>query len=214
MQIKKKMPCLFFKSLFFSPSYIFHLLTAQLRESTKCFFSQASVVSSSIVAAHTKLDVAEEQINLLHLRGFILGVALAAGRGPQHHYAVRQFSPPEPAPFKTCYHNTRILSNSHHQKYAKWQHCTSTVCERLIPPLSAPTWWGWDTAAGPFLVFFFFFSERHLHFFPAGETSSDFLSVIVFPTAAITPLENRPQVTWIPDPLSPGNMWAAICRCG
>lgn len=39
-------------------------------------------------------------------RGFILGVALAVGRGPQFHYAVRQFSPPEPAPFKTCYHNS------------------------------------------------------------------------------------------------------------
>lgn len=117
-RLKKKCHA-FFSNPFFSPSYIFHLLTAQLQESTKCFFSQASVVSSSIVAAHTKLDVAEEQINLLHLRGFILGVALAAGRGPQHHYAVRQFSPPEPAPFKTCYHNTRILSNSHHQKYAK-----------------------------------------------------------------------------------------------
>lgn len=76
-------------------------------------------------------------------REFISGVVLAVGRGPQFHYAV---SPPEPAPFKTCYRNSRIsprwatptAKNTRSHSAAPPLSC---LLKRLIPALSAPTWW-------------------------------------------------------------------------
>lgn len=95
------------------PHYIFHLLAAQIPESTKYFLSQSTFCCMLwYCGSPHKLDVAEKQKKSLAscgtYRGFVLGVVLAVGRGPQFHYTVRQFSPPEPAPFKTCYHNSRI----------------------------------------------------------------------------------------------------------
>lgn len=63
----KKMPCYFFFP-FLSFYYIFQLLAAQLPESTKCFLSQATFCCiPRYCGSPHKLDVAEGQINHLHI---------------------------------------------------------------------------------------------------------------------------------------------------
>lgn len=40
-------------------------------------------------------------------RYLILDIVLGVGRGPHIHHDVSQFSPPQPAHFMTCYHNSQ-----------------------------------------------------------------------------------------------------------
>lgn len=105
----KKMPCYFFFPLSFFLLYLPIASSPASREHQMFSLSSYLLLYPTVLWQPTQTRCSRgTNKSLAHFgtyRHFISGVVLAVGRGPQFHYAV---SPSEPAPFKTCYRNSRI----------------------------------------------------------------------------------------------------------